>query len=81
MDQVICRLPKVQQITGAKRSTIYAWVKDGTFPRPVRIGKRSVGWLEHEVQEWVSNRIEISRSIKLPLHAQNGEQHHVINII
>ena len=61
MDQIILRLPTVQNITGAKRSTIYAWIKEGTFPKPVRLGERSVGWLKTEVQAWVNSRITKSR--------------------
>ncbi|HSE87586.1 MAG TPA: AlpA family phage regulatory protein, partial [Candidatus Binatia bacterium] len=34
----------------------------GTFPRPVSLGGRAVGWLEAEVQQWLQRRIEASRS-------------------
>jgi prophage regulatory protein len=36
-------------------------VSQGTFPRPVRLGGRAVGWLEAEVQEWLQRQIEASR--------------------
>jgi prophage regulatory protein len=29
----------------------------GSFPRPVRIGKRAVGWVESEVDGWIEARI------------------------
>jgi prophage regulatory protein len=45
----ITRLPEVQAITGLSRSTIYARVEDGLFPKPVQIGPQSVGWPINEV--------------------------------
>ncbi len=61
MKHTILRLPAVKRSTGLSRSTIYLRVAQGTFPQPVRLGGRSVGWLEHEVEEWVQERIAESR--------------------
>lgn len=61
MKHTILRLPAVKQSTGLSRSTIYLRVAQGTFPQPVSLGGRSVGWLEHEVEEWVQQRIAESR--------------------
>ena len=58
MTHTILRLPVVKQRTGLSRSTIYLRVSEGTFPRPVSLGGRSVGWLESEVQEWLQRRID-----------------------
>jgi len=57
----ILRLPDVKASTGLSRSTIYLRVAEGTFPKPVRLGGRAVGWLEAEVQEWLQGRIDMSR--------------------
>jgi prophage regulatory protein len=61
MTHRILRLPTVKTRTGLSRSTIYLRVSQGTFPRPVRLGGRAVGWLEAEVQEWLQRQIEASR--------------------
>jgi predicted DNA-binding transcriptional regulator AlpA len=37
----------------------------GTFPKPVSLGGRAVGWLEAEVQQWLQRRIEASRKVKV----------------
>ena len=58
----ILRLPDVKRSTGLSRSTIYLRITQGTFPRPVSLGGRAVGWLEAEVQQWLERRIEASRS-------------------
>jgi prophage regulatory protein len=46
------------------RSTIYLRIAQGTFPKPVGLGGRAVGWLEAEIQEWLQRRIEVSRTAK-----------------
>jgi prophage regulatory protein len=61
MTHTILRLPAVKTSTGLSRSTIYLRVSQGTFPKPVSLGGRAVGWLEAEVQDWLQRRIEASR--------------------
>jgi prophage regulatory protein len=61
MTHRIMRLPEVKTSTGLSRSTIYARISGGTFPKPVKLGPRTVGWLENEIQEWVQQQIDISR--------------------
>ena len=57
----ILRRRDVQSRTGLSKSSLYRITKDGTFPAPVRLGPRCVGWIEAEVQAWIERRIEISR--------------------
>lgn len=57
----ILRLPNVISRTGLLRSTIYLRVSDGSFPAPVSLGGRAVGWIEAEVDAWLNQRIEASR--------------------
>lgn len=54
----IMRLPEVLNRTGLGRSTIYLKIADGTFPKPVRLGARAVGWLESDISDWVLSRID-----------------------
>jgi prophage regulatory protein len=61
MAHTILRLPAVKTATGLSRSTIYLRVAKGTFPEPVSLGGRAVGWVEAEVQEWIQRRIDASR--------------------
>ncbi|WP_394245001.1 AlpA family phage regulatory protein [Halopseudomonas laoshanensis] len=55
--RIIC-LKEVMYSTGLARSTIYKYVDQGTFPRAVPRGGRSIGWLENEVQDWILCCIE-----------------------
>jgi prophage regulatory protein len=57
----ILRLPAVKARTGLSRSTVYLRVAQGTFPKPVSLGGRAVGWLEAEIQEWLQGRIDANR--------------------
>ena len=54
----LLRRAEVEVRTGLKRSSIYAAIKAGTFPKPIAISARSVGWLEGELDAWISARIE-----------------------
>lgn len=61
--RILC-LPQVKTATGLSRSSIYAKVKDGQFPRYISLGARSVGWLESEIQAWIDECVKASRSMK-----------------
>ena len=61
MFSVILRLPQVKTRVGLSRSSIYLAISQGKFPKPVRLGARSVGWLEAEVEAWLSAQIARSR--------------------
>ena len=53
------RLPEVVRRTGLSRSTLYNRIAAGAFPRPLRLGDRSVGWLESEVDDWIQRLVEL----------------------
>lgn len=59
---IILRRKQVEARTGLSRSTIYARIAEGSFPRPINLGgSRAVGWLESEINEWLQARIQQSR--------------------
>jgi len=62
MATTILRLPKVKARTGLSRSSIYLGVAKGTFPAPVSLGARAVGWIESEIDDWLTQRVQASRS-------------------
>lgn len=55
--QRLIRLRTVREKTGLSKSTIYAFVQQERFPRPVKLGDRSSGWVESEVDSWISARV------------------------
>jgi len=54
----IIRLKEVIDSTGLARSTIYKYISENTFPKPVSLGDRCVGWVDSEVHDWILARIE-----------------------
>lgn len=58
----ILRRRQVEARTGLTRSPIYARIKAGTFPAPISLGGgKAVGWIESEINEWISAQIQKSR--------------------
>ena len=57
----VLRLPRVQARTGLSRSSIYMRVANRSFPQPVRLGARAIGWIESEVDQWIREQIAASR--------------------
>jgi prophage regulatory protein len=57
----ILRLPEVRTRTAKSRSTIYKGINDGTFPAPIKIGPRAVGWIEAEIEGYIQSCIDASR--------------------
>jgi len=55
----LLRLPRVMDITALGKSSIYAGVKSGIFPAPVRLSARAVGWREEDLDKWVSERVKV----------------------
>lgn len=53
----ILKLKDVMDCTALGRSTIYKYIAENTFPKPIPLGSRSVGWLDSEVEEWILARI------------------------
>jgi len=56
MPEHYLRRPAVEIATGLSRSSIYAMMEAGDFPRPVRIGKRAVAWPQSAIEAWLATR-------------------------
>jgi len=64
----VLRRPEVETRTGLSRSSIYAMMERGVFPRPRRIGQRAVAWDEAAIEEWLATRAEADpRDVQAPL--------------
>ena len=59
--QKIIRLPEVRERVGLSGSGIYQLINKNQFPKQIKLGSRSTGWLESEIQEWIENRIRAAR--------------------
>ena len=59
----ILRLQQVRERTGLGKSSIYAKAATEDFPSQIKLSARAAGWLESEIDEWITKRIELSRTL------------------
>jgi prophage regulatory protein len=59
----ILKLPDVMERCALSRSSIYAYVQNDKFSKPISLGERAVGWLESEISNWIAERAE-QRGVK-----------------
>ena len=52
----IIRAPELKKRVGLSLVTVWRMEKAGTFPKRLRLGGNSSGWLEHEVDAWIEER-------------------------
>ncbi|ENG3801789.1 helix-turn-helix transcriptional regulator [Proteus mirabilis] len=57
MTKRLLRLPDVIKKVGFKKSWIYQHINQGTFPRQIKLGDRSVVWLESEIDDWIEQHL------------------------
>jgi prophage regulatory protein len=55
--KTLIKLPEVVRRTAQSKAKIYKQMKLGTFPHPVKIGRRAVAWLEEEIEAHIAGRI------------------------
>ncbi|WP_029406845.1 AlpA family transcriptional regulator [Thiomicrorhabdus sp. Milos-T2] len=55
---MILKINEVVQKCNLSRATIYKKVKEGTFPKQIKLSERSSGWLESEVNDWIESRVK-----------------------
>ena len=56
----LLRLRKVLEVTGLGRSTVYRMMSERTFPPPLKLGRRAVGWKSADVEQWTLSRPPIA---------------------
>jgi len=61
----LIKLKTVMDCTGLARSTVYKFIAEGRFPKPVKLGARMVAWVEEEVEDWILSKISL-RDINAP---------------
>lgn len=54
----LIKLKAVMDCTGLARSTVYKFIAEDRFPKPVKLGVRMVAWVESEIQLWIQDKIE-----------------------
>ena len=60
MTNKILRLNDVKAVSGLSRSSIYAGMQEGTFPKSIKLGTRMVGWSEKAIEDWIEQKLNQS---------------------
>jgi prophage regulatory protein len=56
LDLRIVKLPVVKELTTLSTASIYRFMKNGTFPKQIKLGKRSSGWFLEEIYNWLEEK-------------------------
>ena len=56
MPRKVIRIAQVLGMTGLSRGTLYRFVGENSFPQPLQLGPRLLGWFEDEVEAWLEAR-------------------------
>ena len=56
MGDRLLRRREVEGMTGLARSSIYRYMQEGDFPRPVRVGPAAVRWKASDITDWLESR-------------------------
>lgn len=54
----LIKMPEVMRRTGNGKTWIYRLIPQDRFPRLVKVGSRAIAFVESEVDDWISQRIE-----------------------
>ena len=57
MPYKLMRLPELLTKIGYSRASVYKLIAEGSFPKPILLGKRAVAWNEEAVDDWILSRI------------------------
>lgn len=52
------KLHAVISKVGLSKPTIYSRIREGKFPRPVKLGPKSVAWVEYEIDSWLTEKMQ-----------------------
>ena len=52
----VLRLHEVLERVGLSKSTLWRYINEGDFPKPIKLGPRASGWIEEEVDDWIASR-------------------------
>lgn len=58
------RLPQLKAKLKVSGSSIWAWVKAGKFPKPIKLSENCTAWNAADIEAWAADRIAASQAGK-----------------
>ena len=53
----VLRMKDVIKKTGLCRSAIYKFIRNNSFPRPIKMGEKATGWVDSEIDDWILSKM------------------------
>jgi prophage regulatory protein len=57
-DDTLLTMPEVEALTRLSKPTVYQMIREGRFPKQVRLGPNKVAWLRSEVLGWIGEKAD-----------------------
>ena len=54
----LLRVPQVKELTMLSSAGIYRLMKQGKFPKQIKIAERSSRWIESEIMDFITEKME-----------------------
>ena len=61
----VIKIKKVRELTSLSSATIYRLVKNGEFPKQLKLAERSSGWLLEEINDWLESKSTLRKGGQL----------------
>ena len=52
----LLKLAEVTRMLNISRSSLYKWMEEGSFPRPIKLGITACRWHRQDVETWLDTR-------------------------
>ena len=59
MLQKVLKATQVAIYINTCKSQVYKLVKQGRFPKPIKLGERGSAWLVSEIDAWLQSRVDL----------------------
>ena len=56
MEKAILREKEVCEYISVTRAVLNTWRREGTFPSPIRLGTKAIGWKRQDIDNWIESR-------------------------
>lgn len=70
MKERLIRLPEVISKVGFQKTYIWNCIKEGTFPKQIKLGARLSVWKESDIDSWIAEKIAQAEDGAI-IHKQN----------
>jgi len=57
----LIRMRELRKLIGLSHATIYRYIKNGNFPKPIKLSERSVAWRLTDIENWIKEKEELKK--------------------